>query len=217
MSLLHRPIVLLGIDRDRFATIGLGARHIQGSMAESPLLFPDAVARMPDLLQRCVDYDVAQAAVVHTRAWGSTAIRWEKREALWSALQYEQGYVQSLCDASLGDAGVIAISAGMILKRPRTDHREILEVDPTTVPGEVALRAAASLLEGPARQPRGSRVYLWRHTLDGGLTFLDDEPTPLASTRIGGLPRLTVLGFEVAVKDAVGVGAWSQTVKIFLP
>jgi hypothetical protein len=216
MALLHRPLVLLGIDRDSFATIGSGARNIQTRIAGDPVLFPAAVPRMPDLLQRCLAYDDAQDAVVHTRAVGTTAIRWQKREELWSSLLFERTYVQSLCDAAIGDAGVITVTAGMVLKRPRTDHREILVARQTTVPGEVELTAAASLLQGPAGRPRGQRTYLWRHTLDGGLTFLDDEPTPIATTRIRGLPRLVTLGFEVAVKDAVGPGAWSQTVKILL-
>jgi hypothetical protein len=80
----------------------------------------------------------------------------------------------------------------------------------------VVLHAAASLLTGPGKGKAKQRFYLWRHTLDGAKTYVNDESTAVSHTVIGGLPLNTYVGFEVAVKDSVGVGEFSQTWTIFV-
>jgi hypothetical protein len=75
----------------------------------------------------------------------------------------------------------------------------------------VHLRANASQLHGLSNKPAAAKTYLWRHIL-GGTTTVSDDPTPIGSTTITGLPLGQTVGFQVAAKDSAGAGAWSVVI-----
>ena len=47
-------------------------------------------------------------------------------------------------------------------------------------------------------------------------TAFNDDATPVARTLLTGIPPLTYVAVQVAVKDSVGLGAWSQAVTILV-
>jgi len=213
---IRRLEVVLGLRMNDYAGLEAGARNVQTKMTANAAIFVSPNPSMAVLLQQIADYATAQFAVVSTRARGATQLRAVKRDVLWSSLVSERSCVQILCDNSPENAANIAASAGMRLFNTFVPHREILTAELTTTQGQVALKAAASLLVAPGTGKARARTYLWRFSIDGGKTFTNADPTPLAHTLVSGLPAGTLVGFQVAVKDGVGTSEWSQTTALLI-
>jgi hypothetical protein len=155
--------------------------------------------------------------VVNTKAKGATAVRLAKRDLARASAESQRGYVQYLSDGSPENGPSYASAAGMRIVLPGTRNHAVLTAKLVPgVPGEVLLRASASQLVTPSPGKARQRLYLWRHTLDGGKSFLNDDPTPVAHTTVSGLPLGTIAGFQVAVKDVLGVSDWCQVVSILI-
>jgi hypothetical protein len=96
----------------------------------------------------------------------------------------------------------------------------------TTNAGEIRCEANASKLSGPSVRKSAARDYHWRHgvvstPVPGAVApvpavWVNDEATPLARTLITGIPALTYVAVQVAVKDSVGQSEWSQPVIILV-
>jgi hypothetical protein len=217
MPTVHRARIVLGIDWEDFPNAVIGSKNIQAKMAAGSATFVSPNPSMLILGQQCVDFEQAHEAVVTTKAKGAATLRVAKRDIVRSSLENERAYVQYLCDGSPGSASLYASSAGMEIWQPGKHNRLVLEgyLVPGT-PGAVALKAAASLLVAPGKGTSRKRTYLWRHLLPGTTTYVNDDPTPVANTTVTGLPLNTCVSFEVAVKDATGVGEWCQAVSVFV-
>ncbi len=200
---LRRQRVVLGLDMHDFAEVDVGAKNVLSKMTLNAAIFTTPNPSMAVLLQQVTEYSDAHLDVLNTRARGAAALRIVKRDVLWGSLESERGCVQQLCDASPEAAGQIAASAGMRIAQQAILHRDVLTV-------------AASLIEGPGGGKARKRTYLWRFSVDGGKTFVDAGPTPLAHRVVSGLPLGTLVGFQVAVQDGTGAGAWSQTTALFI-
>ena len=107
-----------------------------------------------------------------------------------------------------------------------TRQKETLDLVLTTNAGEIRCEANASKLEGPAQRKAGNRDFHWRHGVvttpaPGAVApvpaaWINDDATPVARTLVTGIPPLTYVAVQVAVKDSVGLGAWSQSVIILV-
>jgi len=217
MATVYRPRLVLGIDWDSFPEAVTGSKNMQAKMLQNASVFVSPNPSMAVFGQQCADFEAAHEAVVNTRAKGATGIRLAKRDIVRASATSELAYLQSLSDATPQNASTYAAQAGVRLWTPRSRNRDVLEADLVTgSPGEVALKAAASLLVVPGSRPSRKRTYLWRHTLDGMKSFVSDDPTPVAHTTISGLPLNTLVGFQVAVKDSVGTSDWCQVVTVLV-
>ena len=217
MATVYRPRLVLGIDWDSFPEAVTGSKNMQAKMVQSASVFVSPNPSMAIFGQQCSDFEAAHEAVVNTRAKGAAGIRLAKRDIVRASATSELAYLQSLCDAAPQNASTYAADAGVRLWTPGTRNRDVLEADLVPgSPGEVALVAAASLLVPPGARPARLRTYLWRHTLDGGKTFVSDDPTPVAHTTISDLPLNTLVGFQVAVKDSVGTSDWCPIVTVLV-
>lgn len=217
MTTVHRDRIILGIPWEDFPAAVLGSKHISTKMAENASIFLSPNPGLTIYAQQCADFEKSHVDVVTTKAKGATLIRLAKRDIVRASSECQRAYVQSLCDSSPQNAGTYAALAGMRIWTPPTQNRDVLRASLVAgTQGEVALKAAASLLVAPGAGKARQRTYLWRHTLDGGKTFVNDDPTPVAHTRITGLPLNTVVGFQVAVKDAVGVSDYCQAVTVYV-
>jgi hypothetical protein len=214
---LHRVRILLGIDWEDFPTAVIAVKNIQAKMVENASTFVSPNPSMAVFGQQCVDFGLAHEAVVTTKAKGASAIRLAKRDLVRASAESERAYVQFLCDGSPSNATSYATAAGMVVWTPGKHNRDVLEaVLVPGLPGVVSLKAAASLLVAPGAGTSRQRTYLWRHTLDGSKTFVVDEATPVCRTTVSGLPLNTFVGFQVAVKDAVGASDWCQAVTVYV-
>ena len=160
--------------------------------------------------------DVANSSLTMKTNKAAGPARSVKVEILWGTIGAYRLYTEQLCAAHPDQAGAYIAAAGF--KPSATYSRNLvpLEADATTVPGQVLLVIHSALLVTPKNKPSAKRTHLIRHTLDGGKTFVSDEPTSNARTLVSGLPALVLIGFEVAAKDSSGVSAWCPTVEITL-
>jgi hypothetical protein len=215
MLKIPRSRIILDLNKRNVPEVLDGAKNICARMSEYASIFVSPVPDMGTLGQQVADLDAAQLLVTGTRAKGAAAVRDAKLEVLWSSLDSERAYVQLLCDGSPENAFVWAEMAGMSVALSTAHTVPLLKVVLLTPPGNVRLEASAKRLTAPGGRVR-RRVYLWRYTLDGGHTFTMADPTPVAHTIVTGLPVNGTVGFQVAAKDSVGVGEWSQIVSAFI-
>jgi hypothetical protein len=214
MSTAHRSRIICDIKWDDFAAVGPAVQNIYDRMSTNIAQFPNCNPPMATYLVQVQDYAAAHKAVVTTHAKGAATIRIAKRDVVRTGTEMNRTYVQLLSDQSPELAGTYATESGFGIWVPGTHNRDIL-VATVLGNGAVTLRAAASLLPVLGTGKSRNRTYLWRHTLDGK-TYINDDSTPVANTTITGLPVNTIVGFEVAVKNSVGVAAYCQTLAVFV-
>src|SRR6185437_15940173 len=136
------------------------------------------------------------------------------------------GFTLQLCYANPERASTIIASSGFKEAGVGKPVKEILALSLTTNPGEIRCEASASKLEGPAKLKAGNRGFHWRHGIVSTpvpgavapvpVAWIDDAATPVAHTLIKGIPPLTYVAVQVALKDSAGLGAWSQSVIILV-
>lgn len=216
MRNLHRVHVVLDLNPKVPPAYILGAKGIYTKMSAHPDLFPAPPVAFSILLTQITEAEDAHGTVAGTKAIGTAQVRELKLFTLQTSLESERSYVESLCNQDLEHAFTLAASAGMKVVERHPATKELLAAGLVPTKGTVQLKANASLLEAPGKSKYKQRTYLWRYTLDGGKTFIDAPSTPVSETEIAGLPLMTEVGFEVAVKDSVGQSKWSHTVKIFV-
>ena len=217
MGTVKRPRVILGIDWQNFGVATVKSRNICTKMTVSASTFTACNPSMAIYGQQCTDFEQAHHDVVTTKAKGAATLRENKRNIVRTSAESERAYVQFLCDtAPPGEAATLATLAGMEIWTPGTHNREVIHGALTHNKGEVALEAASSLLLGASNKKSANRFFMWRHFLAGTTTYVSDEPTAVAKTVVTGLPLNTYVSFEVAVKDAAGVGPWSQAWTIYV-
>src|SRR6185437_970195 len=123
-------------------------------------------------------------------------------------------------------ASTIIAASGFKESGVGTRQKEILALSLTTNLGEILCEANASKLTGAGNRKAGNRDYHWRHGIvstpvPGAVapvpaTWITDEATPVARTLVTGIAPLTYVAVQVAVKDSVGLGDWSQSVIILV-
>jgi hypothetical protein len=160
--------------------------------------------------------DVANCNVAMKTNKAAGPARAVKVEILWGTVGTYQLYVDQLCASHPDQAGAYIAAAGFKASATPSRNDLPLTAQATAVPGQVLLVIRSSLLVTPKNKPYAKRTLLVHHTLDGGKTFVADDPTSNARTLVSGLPALVPIGFEVAAKDSSGIGAWCPTVPITL-
>ncbi len=147
-------------------------------------------------------------------------------DVVWASVRSLCGFTLTLCYANPEQASTIIAASGFKESGVATRSKEILDLFLTTNPGEIRCDANASKLEGPGKRKAGSRDFHWRHGIvstpvAGAVApvptaWIIDESTPIARTLVTGIPPLTYVAVQVAIKDSVGLGAWSQSVIILV-
>jgi hypothetical protein len=152
--------------------------------------------------------------------------REEAADLVWATLRSLCGFTLQLCYANPEQASTIIAASGFQENLASTRQKEILTLSLTTNAGEIHCAANASKLVGAGTRKSGNRDYHWRHGIvptpaNGGApaaptVWINDESTPVAHTLITGILPFTYVCVEVAVKDSVGLGHWSQGVTILV-
>jgi hypothetical protein len=207
---VHTPRVVLPFKKSNLPKVSAGAKLIQSKITVNASMFGALSVTMAALLILITAFDTANQNTKTTKA--ASGARKVALDNLWSALKSLMANVQTAVDQSPGEAASFAQAAGMALGKDPDHVKEILAAALTTVSGVVHLVANRTLLVPPSGRKSSHRTFLWRQLIAGVYTNLDS--TPVANTTVTGLPMNTEVGFEVAVKDAKGVSAWSQTVTI---
>jgi len=203
--------VALGLSRWKPLVFLAEAGAIYTGLDENKALFLDCNPALPVLFSHIEDATSAQRDV--GRIKGAGAVRDAKFAILRTSLESERMMVQALCDASPEQAPALIAAASMKSVACGAYQKPLLAVKNGPGSGAVLLDANAGLLEGTRRL----KVFNWRCTKGGGLSFLSMPSTPSAQTEIAGLTPLTMVGFQVAVTvRRQPQGPWSQTVSILV-
>ena len=155
---------------------------------------------------------------------GAVPAREASADVVWATCKSLCAFTLQLCYENPEQASTIIAASGFKASEVGTRQKETLELSLTANPGEIRCEANASKLVGPGNRKAGRRDYHWRHGVVSTpvpvapvpAAWINDESTPVARTLITGIPPLTYVAVQVAVKDSTGLGEWSQSVMILV-
>jgi hypothetical protein len=212
MAMAHRIKLDIHLQQNRVPLFFTGARIIQGKQAASTSLLPALPVSPSALLNQITDAEAVHLETKTTR--GLIGTRTTKIGLIWTSLGSNLHYCQGLCDNNPSQALVLADASGYHVTQVGSAVRPLIGITLEIGKGTVHLRANVAQIPAPSGKKTVSRTWLWRHTLDGGHTILNDDPSPTSRTTITGLPLGVDVGFGVAVKDSTGTGPWSIWIPI---
>ena len=202
---VHRTVASLNLP----IVVSLLITYVQGilkAMTGNPT-FPSPNPPLATVASAVGDLQVAETAVVATRARGTVATRNEKRAVLVGLADQLRSYVQSIADATPENAPSIIESAGLAIKKTPAHGPHVFSARPAAISGSVKLTAPIA----------GKRAaYLWQYSTDGGKTWLDASPTLQAKTSVAGLPSGTAVQFRFRSVVKGGASDWSAPFSVLV-
>ncbi len=216
MTTVDRPRAAFGVKKKNVPGVQFRAQAMYDGITANPLMFASPTISMVAFLALITALAVAQQEARATRARGSATLRDTKRNALWTAMDSLQSYIQGLADALNADGAASLIEmAGMVVAKVGTYQKPILSATLTTTQGVVHLDANASLLVGKADAYKKA-TFNWQWSGDGGATWHDVRSTPWARTNVAGLALMSTYSFRASVTIGEVTGAWTQAVGLLV-
>ena len=214
MSTIHLIRLAIGLDRENMTSFIPGAKVIQGKLALNIAQFSGLPVSPSTLLNQITDVENAHLATKTSR--GAIPVRRAKVEILWVSLSADCNFCEGICRQNPEQGPTLAAASGFRLISPGSHPKDLIKVTLELGKGIAHLQANVVQLPAPSGKKSIARTYLWRHTLDGGKTIVNDDPTPIGRTIITGLPLGVEVDFGVAVKDSTGVTPWSIWIPAFI-
>lgn len=224
MGIVDMPRPAIGFKRTNIPKLTSGSEVIQTKFAANTVLLPSPPVSPATFATQIGDLKTKHLATKTSKA--AVPAREASADIVWASVKSLCSYTLQLCYVDPEKASTIIAASGFQEAGVGKREKDLLELFLTTNPGEIRCEANASKLEGPGKRKAGSRDYHWRHgvvstALPGAnapvpAIWINDESTPLARTLITGIPPLTAVAVQVAVKDAVGLSEWSQAVIILV-
>jgi hypothetical protein len=224
MGIVYMPRPAIGFKRSNIPKLTAGSDVVQAKFAANTALLANPPVSPAAFETQIADLKAKTLATKTNKA--AVPAREESADVVWATVKSLCGFTLTLCYASPEQASTIIAASGFKESGVAAREKEILELFLTTNPGEIRCDANASKLEGPGKRKAGNRDYHWRHGVvstpaPGAVApvpaaWINDESTPVAHSLITGIPPLTYVAVQVAVKDSVGLGAWSQSVIILV-
>ncbi len=212
MALAHRIRLDVHLQKARVPSFFSGAQVIQQKQAASTALLPALPVSPAALLGQITDGESVHLQTKTVR--GLIGTRTTKINLIWTSLESNLTYCQGLCDNNPSQGLVLADASGYHVTQVGTPVRELIAITLEIGHGTVHLKANVAQIPVPSGKASVSRTWLWRHTIDGGKTIVNDDPTPTSRTTITGLPLAVDVAFGVAVKDSTGTGSWSMWIPV---
>jgi hypothetical protein len=205
---------VFGTSSVRIAAVLMRAQAMHDGMDAHKADYPSPNPDLPTFLGLIQNLTVAEQAVPK-RTVGAAAARDVQRDLLWTGMQTERVYVQTLVDANRSRGASLIQNAGLVVATTTVRTKPLLALTLGTEAGTVHCNANVGLLVGVGTlKPHQQRQLNWQYTLDGGKTFVSAGSTPGCKTVITNLPPLTIVGVRVSLTNMHGSGAWSQVVTI---
>ena len=154
--------------------------------------------------------DIAALEVAHVRTLTGAFDAFSDRDAKLAVVKADldglRAYVQTVADASVGEAAVVITSAGMSVKHSSGHPKPLFEAKQGRLSGTAHLVAKAL----PTRSS-----YDWQSSLDG-VVWTDLERTMRANADVSALVPGTryLFRFRALTKD--GAGEWSQALSLLV-
>jgi hypothetical protein len=214
MATAHRIRLTIGLDKDKMPSFIPDSKVVQGKLAGAAASYPGLPISPAALLVQIGNVETAHLATKTAR--GLIPARTAQVDILWGSFESDCTYCEGICNAAATPAQGLALAeaSGFHVVEVGGIVKAIIEITVEVGAGTVHLKANASQLHGLSNKRSAAKTYLWRHILGG--TTVADDPTPIASTTITGLPLGQTVGFQVAAKDSAGAGTWSVVITAFI-
>jgi hypothetical protein len=212
MEPIPRTRVVLGFTRRSYPTLLAHAQSVHDGISAAPMLFPSPSPLMVVFAQQIQDLRAAQQATIG-KATGTATVRNAKAAIVVTSLENLETYVQSLCDATPGQASVIIEQAAMKIAAQPAHHKAELAAVNGPTSGSALLVANRTIVTAGLTK----RNYInWQYSLDGK-SWISAPSTLLAKTEIDGLAPLTTVSFRVSATPTKGASTpWSQAVTLLI-
>jgi hypothetical protein len=217
MNSVAGPRAVFGTKKRNYLGVQARAQAMANAITQNAPSLGALPITLQAFLALLTAFVLAQQVATETKAKGSATLRNIKGNALWSAMELLQKYMQGLADMLSAEAAASLIaSAGLLVAKIPTHHKAELTATLTGVPGNVFLDANRALLVGEA-DARKKAYFNWEWSGDGGKTWTSVTSTPYASTEIPGLTLLSTYSFRVSVTIAKQpAGPWSDAVSLLV-
>jgi hypothetical protein len=214
MATLHRIRPIIGLDKENVPKLIIGSQVIHDDWNENVGALGTPSIPLATLQTQITAVTTANQAVKTDKK--AAPARTVQVNVLWGTLEAYLQFLQALCDAHPDQASAFIASSGFKESAVGEKQFMVLTAEPTTVAGQVLLTIHSAFLQTPKNKPYAKRTHLIQHSLDGGKTFVGDEPTSESKALISGLPAMVPLQFQIAAKDSSGTSAWCAPVPITL-
>jgi len=215
MSEASHPRAVFGTNKRNIPGVLFRSQAMRDAMVANTATFTSPTVTMVVFLGLITALAVAQQSAKATRAKGTAALRNTKRDAVWTAMESLQKYVQGLADVLSADGATSLIeAAGLVVAATPKREKALLAATLTTTPGLVHLTAHASLLAGKDNGKKAT--FHWQWSGDNGKMWNSVGSTPHANTDVGGLALMGTYSFRVSATIGKVVGAWSQAVSVLV-
>jgi hypothetical protein len=205
-----RSRAVFGVNQYKISDVILRSTSMSSGFGAHQADYPSLPVALPAFQGLITNVVTAQQAVTN-RGVGATAVRNEQRAILWTGMELQRTYVQSLADATPSRAVSLILNAGLLVAGITSRSKPLLKLALGKQPGTVLCDANVGLLIGVGTpKPNQGRYVNWEFTVDGK-TFLPAPSTPNGKTVITNLPPLTLVGVRVSLTNMSGQAAWSAT------
>jgi hypothetical protein len=181
------------------------AQAIEAAMSANAATFPSPT---PTMVQFASDISalVTAEAAARTRTKGAAQTRNAKLAVVVTDLNQERAYVETVANATPANAAAIAVSAGMVLRKPSVRSKNAINVKPAPASGSVDVTAKVGNLKRSSHE--------WEYSSDGGKTWVTVPPTTQAKTTVTGLTPATTVLFRTRAITPTGPTAWTDPVSL---
>jgi hypothetical protein len=211
---LVRPRGSFGTAKRQIAGVLMRATAMYNGMDGDKATYASPNPPLPTFLGLIQGTSTAHQAVTQ-RTIGAAATRDATRDLLWTAMEAERIYIQSVADANPSRSISILQNGGLIVIGVNSLAKGLLTLRNGAASGTVECFANVGLLLSALATKRSQhRFFNWRYTLDGGKSYAGLPSTTHPKTTITGLAPQAVVGVQVNLNIATGPGEWSPMVAI---
>ena len=194
---LRKPKTALGIL--------LLSKSVLEALTTNKAMFPSPNPPLASFSSDITTLDTAQTAT-QARTKGTVAARNTALATVEGDLAHLAAYVQTVVDATPGNAAEIASAAGLSLRKSTAHTKPDLSAKPD--PKESgAIEVAAKV--GGVRSSHD-----WQYSTDGGKTWTSVSSTLAAKTTITGLTPATTVSVRHRAVTKTGPDPWSQPLTV---
>jgi hypothetical protein len=204
----------IGAFKHKISDVLMRSNTMYTGMSTHQADYPSPTLGLPAFLILIQNLASAQS-VVPSRIVGAAATRNIARDLLWTGMETERMYVQTIVDANPSRGVALIQNAGLLVAMPPGHPKPIIMLTLGKQPGTVMCDANLGLLVGVGTLRPTQKAFLsWAYTIDSGKTFVSAGSTPGSKTVITGLPPLTLVGVRVCLTNMTGTGPWSEVMTI---
>jgi hypothetical protein len=198
-TLIATLYVVLGLPKRNGELLAF-AKAVQTALTGNPH-FPNPTPTLAVLAADIAAFDLAETAAA-SKTKGAATNRNGKKAKVVQDLRHLRDYVQGVAENVTTDPLTVVESAGLKVKKARTQHKQALVVKDTTTSGTVSLVAKAVALVA---------TYYWQYSLDGK-TWTSCPDTMKASIIVAGLTAGQTYSFRFRTLTRAGASDFTQVV-----